>query len=285
MAAAEPELHSAVKDGRIQDVAQLLDDGANLDARNVGGGHVLHVAVRAANSEMIQLLLDRGTDVNVRGYRGATPLAVACMGKRQSRREAVIRQLILNGADLRAQTDDLRMRGNTPNAGMRTPLHIAVGTKNIQTIRLLLLHGADISISESDEFNALHLAVQVHKAECLSEQARFRINPYSTSYMYKIEKADKVVNILLSHGTDVYAKIAILNAKTKHYAVLPAATPEQIAYTDDMKEMLQAALKQAEAGRRALLEAMTMGQHKRLGERSWMLQIDPEVVQMIMDRV
>jgi hypothetical protein len=62
-------------------------------------------------------------------------------------------------------------------------------------------------------------------------------------------------------------------------------TPEQVAHTDDLKEMLRAALLRAEEARRGLLEAFTLGHHERLGAASRILPLAPEVVQMIMDRV
>ena len=45
------------------------------------------------------------------------------------------------------------------------------------------------------------------------------------------------------------------------------------------------ALLRAEKTRRAMLEAFTMGQHKRLGAAARILPLSPDVVQMIMDRV
>jgi hypothetical protein len=73
-----------------------------------------------------------------------------------------------------------------------------------------------------------------------------------------------VIQILLAHGTDVHTKIADLSATTD-----AGKTPEEVACTEDLKEMMRSALLRAAEARRAMLEALIMGQHKRLGAAGW----------------
>jgi Ankyrin repeats (3 copies)/Ankyrin repeats (many copies) len=280
----EPTLHGVVTNGRVQDILQLIEAGANMDERNEGGGHVLHVAVRNSRTDVVQILLDHGADVNVKGYRGYTPLHIACHGKRMTGRQAVIRQLLMNGADVDAKNNENRS-DDDDGAGCRTPLHIAILYCSIQAIKLLLGHCADISIKEGEGYNALHWAVLMHTSEVLQERNRLHRNPMLHANRRGIEKAAKVVQMLLTHGTDVHAKIAHLTATTDGGEYSPPLTPEQVAYSPDMKEMLRDALLHAEQARRAILEAVIMGQHVRLGAASHIYPLTPEVVQMIIDRV
>jgi ankyrin repeat protein len=283
-AALEPTLHMAVKNGRVQDVLQLIEAGANMDERNGGGGHVLHVAVSHGRTDVVQILLDHGTDVNVKGYHGNTPLHVACYGQRMARRKAVIQQLLLNGADISAQNNAGNVHDYDAEAGGRTPLHCAISSSSIQVIRMLLAHGADISVKEGEGHNSLHWAVVIHESEFIQERNRLHHNPLLPANPRKIEKAVQVIEMLLSNGT-YSAKIAHLSATTDGGEYGDPLTPEQVAYTDDVKEMLRDALLHAQEARRGLLQAFTLGQHKRLGAASHIRALDPEMVQMIMDRV
>jgi ankyrin repeat protein len=282
-AALEPTLHMAVKNGRVQDVLQLIEAGANMDERNGGGGHVLHVAVFNGRSDVVRVLLDHGADVNVKGYLGNTPLHVACYGQRMARRKAVILQLLLNGADVSAR-NNVNALDDDVEAGGRTPLHVAIACSSIQVIRLLLAHGADISVKEGEGHNSLHWAAVIHESEFIQERNRLHHNPLLPANPRKIEKAVQVIEMLLSNGT-YSAKIAHLSATTDGGEYGDPLTPEQVAYTDDVKEMLRDALLHAQEARRGLLQAFTLGQHKRLGAASHIRALAPEMVQMIMDRV
>jgi ankyrin repeat protein len=288
-AALEPTLHMAVTNGRVQDVLQLIEAGANMDERNLGGGHVLHVAVFYGHAEVVQILLEHGADASVKGDLGYTPLHIACRGKRMAGRMAIIGHLLLHGADVSVKTyengaddDDDDDDGD---AGGRTPLHTAILYSSIQVVRLLLAHGADISIKQGEGFNSLHWAVQIHAVAVIREHDRLHHKPLLPVNSCEIEKAVKVIQMLLAHRTDNHAKIAHLSAITDGGKYGHPSTPEQLAYTNDIKEMLRAALLHAEEARRGLLQAFTLGQHKRLGAASHIRALDPEMVQMIMDRV
>jgi hypothetical protein len=284
-AALEPTLHMAVTNGRVQDVLQLIEAGANMDERNGDGDHVIHVAVSHGRTDVVQILLDHGTDVNVKGRLGNTPLHIACYGKRMAGRKAVIQQLLLNGADISAQNNVGDVHDDDADAGRRTPLHCAIAFSSIQVIRMLLAHGADISVKEGEGYNSLHWAVVIHTFEFIQERHRLHHNPLRPANPRKIDKAAQVIEMLLSNGTDNSAKIAHLRATTDGGEYGRPSTPEQVAYTNDIKEMLRDALLHAQEARRGLLQAFTLGQHERLGAASHIRALAPEMVQMIMDRV
>ncbi|KAJ1465579.1 ankyrin repeat-containing domain protein, partial [Baffinella frigidus] len=154
-------LQRAAFDGRVHDILQLLHGGANIEERNAKGLRVLHVASyggpyprRNIRSDVVQILLDHGADVNSKGYQGNTALHYACM----SARVIVMRQLLKNGADVNVRTN---VNYDDPDdyAGGDTPLHDAITYRSMGAIKLLLAHGADISIKEGQGMNSLHMAV------------------------------------------------------------------------------------------------------------------------------
>ena len=265
-----PALFTAAEGGRVQDVRQLLLGGANIEERGRNGVYSpLHVAVFMGRTEVVQILLEHGADVLAKTSGGDAPLHLAFILPRMAGREAIIRALLLKGADVSAK-----------NSTGRTPLHQAVFQGSIEALKLLLAHGADISTTECGGNNVLHWAVEKHNVESVQERNRKIRNPLLPANRREIEKAEKVIQMLLAHGTDVSAKIANLRATTD-----AGKTPKQVAYTEDITEMLRSALLRAEGARRGLLEAFTLGHHARLGAASRILPLSTEMVQMIMDRV
>jgi len=248
-AALDPAaLRSAARGGRAQEVLQLLSDGANINAKcGQSGSTPLHTAVFYGRAKVVQTLLNHGADVSLTDKQGDSPLHLACSGARKTGREAIIRSLLQKGADIH----DKDKHG-------RTPLHRAITYGSIQSLELLLERGADISIKDGGGYNALHWAI----------------------HRRGIEKQVQVIHILLAHGTDASAKITDLSATTDG-----GKTPEQLAYTKEIKGLLRSALQRHEETHRAMLEALIMGQHKRLGAVSRILPLSPDVVQLIMDRV
>jgi hypothetical protein len=243
-----PVLLSASVARRVQEVLQLLPDGANINEKCGPGGYTpLHMAVFRGQAKVVQNLLGRGADVSAKTSSGVSALHLACSGARKTGRGAIIRSLLQKGADVHAK-----------DKYGRTPLHSAIAYGSIQSLKLLLTRGADISIKDGEGYNALHWA----------------------AHRRGIEKQVKVIQILLAHGTDVSAKIADLSATTDG-----GKTPEQLAFTKEIKGLTRSVLLRHKETRRAMLEAFTMGQHAKLGANSRVLALSPDVVQMIMDRV
>src|SRR6266581_4609189 len=72
------DLQGAAKAGDIERVRTLLEQGADVNARNAFGAAPLHEAAWSGNSTLVDLLLSRGADVNERhAEAGSTPLHYA----------------------------------------------------------------------------------------------------------------------------------------------------------------------------------------------------------------
>ena len=100
-------------------VLQLLDAGADADARDRDGWSPLHVAARADDLATLSALMDAGAEVDARNGDGMTPLHRAVWGKVP----ANVAALLASGADANART-----------AGGDTPLHLVVGRMDARTV-------------------------------------------------------------------------------------------------------------------------------------------------------
>ena len=266
-----PALFTAAESRRVKDVRRLLLGGANIEERGHNGAYSpLHVAVLMGHTWVVQILLEHGADVLGKTSGGDSPLHLVFSLPQMVGRETMIRALLLKGADVSAK-----------NSTGRTPLHHAVFQGgSIEAVKLLLCHGADISATHCGGHNVLHWAVVKHTDEFDKERNRTLRRPLLPANRRGIERAVKVIQVLLEHRADVHTKIADLSATTD-----AGKTPEQVAYTGDIKEMLHSALVRAEETRRDLLEGFTMGQQTRLGKASCIRTLSPDLVQMIINQV
>jgi len=121
-------LHAVVTKGDFENARKLIEQGADLEAKDPGtGASVLHYAVMRGNPEILQLLLGRGVDINSRTKSGTTPLHTAVLYNRYE----VAELLINRGADVDAKS-----------ASGATPLALASAAKNRVIAELLRSRGA-----------------------------------------------------------------------------------------------------------------------------------------------
>ncbi|MEM3964298.1 MAG: ankyrin repeat domain-containing protein [Thermofilaceae archaeon] len=73
------ELHEAVREGDLQRVKKLLEQGANVNARSRVGWTPLHWAAEKGYLEVARLLVEKGANVNARDNDGRTPLHYAAL--------------------------------------------------------------------------------------------------------------------------------------------------------------------------------------------------------------
>jgi ankyrin repeat protein len=149
-------------------VRLLLDSGASAEAQNNDGSTPLHVAASKMTQEIVQLLIENSTNIDLRNNKGQTALH-----KASQRGQPDIIQLILNhGADVDAPDND----GSTPlhlaisgrsskEASSTSSGEIAISEERLEevrleTVQLLLKHGANVNLQDHIGQAALHKALQ-----------------------------------------------------------------------------------------------------------------------------
>jgi hypothetical protein len=125
---APTSLHGLVAKGDFEAARKLIEQGADIEAKDPGtGASVLHYAVMRGNPDILQYLLSKGVDVNSRTKNGTTPLHTAVLYNRYE----VAEMLLNKGADVDAKS-----------GSGATPLAIATAARNKSLADLLRARGA-----------------------------------------------------------------------------------------------------------------------------------------------
>ena len=122
-------------------VDQLLQAGADVNARGRNDETPLMAAALAGDTTIAEVLLEHGADVMARNRGGLTPLhAAAYAGSAE-----VARMLLEHGAELE----------DRENVAGATPLIVAAEENSVEVVELLIETGADVSAVDRDGFSAL----------------------------------------------------------------------------------------------------------------------------------
>lgn len=104
-------LYYAVRRRDALPIVQLMvEKGADVKARCIGGCTPLHNACQFGSAEVVEYLISKGADVNAKDDFGYTPMHWVVMGGWRLDRPPIIRTLVQHGADINAVSD----RGETP---------------------------------------------------------------------------------------------------------------------------------------------------------------------------
>ncbi len=140
------ELATAIRGGDVRTVRRLLDDGADVNARDAAGNTPLILAAFYAGPECVELLLERGADVNAANKAGVTPLIRAATDPEKTRllvdagANVRVRLLLAHGADPNAAGgESVGAFGLVP----QTPRRIAEKRGRTAVIDALEAAGAD----------------------------------------------------------------------------------------------------------------------------------------------
>ncbi|HXR03674.1 MAG TPA: ankyrin repeat domain-containing protein [Verrucomicrobiae bacterium] len=165
-------LNVVAKFGDVSDVEKILKrDPKAINTQDDEGMTPLAGAVVQEQVDVVRFLLDKGADPNIPNKNGLTPLEHAC-GRDKTNALALAKLLLAKGALINA----------TNMAGFTIPpLEWAISSDNTELVKLLLDHGADVTVKSDVGSTPLHSAADRGDLE--------------------------IADILIAHGADVNAKI------------------------------------------------------------------------------
>jgi ankyrin repeat protein len=186
---------SAAWDGRTDVVAFLLDNGEDVNRRNVPGCTPLLAALHEQRFELARMLIERGADLSGVSNVDWTPLRYAMFFKQLD----LIDFIIQKGGD-----------PNIPAGGDWRPLHIAVYEKDVPMARLFLEKGADPNALPYDKWAPIFTAIKNNDLEMVKEliahKADLQLEGFSSwrpLHFALFSKAPDIADTLIEAGADV----------------------------------------------------------------------------------
>ena len=162
----------------------LIDNNAEIDAKNIFDETPLHEACRYNYVEIAKLLLQKGANVSSRNDRGESPLLKTILWGHAK----IVELLLQNGAEIDATDKD-----------NRTPLNLAVCFKKQEVVKILVDHGADLTIKDHKTYlTPLEIAKNRNLVECAEILMEKMIEMKES-----VKPAAKRINRMCSHQTNI----------------------------------------------------------------------------------
>lgn len=207
-------LHLAAKQGDIEEVKRLLDQGAALETRDKAGSTPLHWAVYTGRYEIVKFLIAEGADVNAEDGWHSTPLLRATEWGHKD----VVQLVIAKGANVKV--------GNKLG---ETPLHAAAARGYKDIAQVLIANGADVNANLNEGGTPLHAAVaRGHKDMVeLLIAARADVNanlnqggtPLHSLAFYVRPENRAIAKLLIAKGADVNQAEGMRGMTALHLAI------------------------------------------------------------------
>jgi len=203
-----PLLIQAAQDGNLPAVQTLLEEGADVNAKDTYGFTALMTAAQKGHTEIVKLLLEKGADVNARNTSG-TALCAALRGGHTD----IVKLLLEKGADVNAEMID----------GGTTALMMASRNGNTEVVKLLLKKGADVNAKRTyDGETALWAAswgghtdiVKLLLKKGADVNAKRTYDGETALWAASWGGHTEIVKLLLEKGADVNAKANTNNGTT-----------------------------------------------------------------------
>ena len=159
-------LFHAIRGNRLDTIKFLLENGIDLEIKSLKGKTALSYAVEESyDINIIKLLLEKGSDVNTRTNLASTPIMLAARyGGRSKNSLDIIKLLLEWGADINAKDND----GYT---ALSIAANFISTTSSIDTIKILLENGANIFEVTNDGKNAIDFCKTGECKQFLSKYA------------------------------------------------------------------------------------------------------------------
>jgi ankyrin repeat protein len=194
-------LHAACKMKHSNLIKIFLENGADINALNNMKQSPLHSCLAVGNIEDAELLLESGADLNITDVFGKTPLMCAMdwIHSEGIINLAILEQLVKLGANL-----------DSPDQKTWTLLHRASNEGNIEVVKFLLKNGADTESKNFRGFTPLFLACAGNHKEIvallLEKKCQTNVcNAEGVSpLLLAILKSDEdIIKLLLAAGSEI----------------------------------------------------------------------------------
>lgn len=180
----------------LEDVEELLEKDADLNARDCFGDTPLIYACANNRTEILRLLIQKGADVRSKGKGGRTALHLAA----EKGHAEMVSQLIKSGAFVNAQNEK----------GM-TPLHLACKNGHIESAKRLIENGADIEATTENNKTPLYVACAYNRVEMvkwlIGKKANVKVkdeNGLTLLYWVCAHDQREMARLLVEKGADIY---------------------------------------------------------------------------------
>lgn len=142
------QLLEAAEFGDLDRIRALLDEGADIEARDRGRRTALVIAAKYGRSQTVQLLIDSGANVNAKTESSETALFFAA---KDDKTVDIVQLLLDNNTDINA----------TSTFG--SPLIVAAEKGAVAVLQLLLDRGANTEVNDGCDYSALHYAAKYNQ--------------------------------------------------------------------------------------------------------------------------
>ncbi|GFY79988.1 ankyrin repeat protein [Trichonephila inaurata madagascariensis] len=226
-------LHSASLSGDLNEVIELVEHNANIDAKDKAGQTPLHHAIKSGNTEIAKYLIDQGANLNSQDiyYEGTdyscfkTPLHYAI----KSGNMEIVEYLVEHGANSNIpDAHNLRpldyaikntalvkyLVDNGADINVRNPIFHFVKLDDLDMVEYLAQHGADLNVKNTSAQTLLHYATELEHTEIakylidhgVGINTRDISSGKSPLHFAMSMKNIEVANYLIEHGADVNVK-------------------------------------------------------------------------------
>lgn len=183
-------LHVAVIEEQVEVVADLINQGFDINAQDKNLISPLHFAVETRNLKILKLLLDAGANVHARiADNKKTKDSNTPLHKAIKSNNVQILKLFLNAIGVNSVDDykftplhlaarwgnsntlkfllDAKADVNAKNVKGYTPIYMAIKSENVNVLKLLLEAGAEVNVSNIDWCTPLHKAMKTNKSDII----------------------------------------------------------------------------------------------------------------------
>ncbi|MFC1781263.1 ankyrin repeat domain-containing protein [Planctomycetota bacterium] len=194
---AKMTMREAVTLSDVDEVKNLVSQGADINEESALSTNNLHIAARNGNREIVELLIDEGADVNAKTSYNITPLHYAV----ENGHKEIVELLLANGADL-------SIKRNTLISSGFTALHDAVDLGQIDIVELLIAGGADVNVLTDSDVSPLYIAELKDYEEIANLLRKNGAEDISPTLYGAFENGDiEQIKLLISQGADINVKI------------------------------------------------------------------------------